>query len=315
MGGYITRRLSSLLIVWAGVTVLAFGLGHFARGNPAEIYLERTMLRPATEDEIRETEQRMGLDRSLVVQYADWVSDAVRGDLSTSWSNDVAVSALLRQRFPHTAALAGMALIVGLFVAIPSGVAFSYFRNSAIDHLGRTGASLAASFPSFVLAYALIFLFGVRLRLLPLFGFGSPKHFVLPVLALALLGAADLTRVTRSTMLDVLREDYVTTARAKGVSRSSLLFKHALRNALNPIVTLSGLRLGYLLAGAVIVESIFAWPGLGTLVLEGIYARDYPLIQGFVLFTGTIFVLINLIVDLTYAWLDPRVRLQGAMKS
>lgn len=311
MRRYVTHRLLSLALIWLFLTTLAFGLAHLAPGDPAELLLERTQLDPVRIEDIRRTQHQMGLDRPLLAQYAQWLRRAVTGDLGTSWATGQDVSDLLNERFPRTAGLAAGAFLISLLIALPVGMLSANQPNSIVDHVGRIGASVLASFPSFVLAYILILILGVKLAVLPVFGFGSLRHLVLPVLTLSIIGASELARLTRSAMLDVVREDYIRTAQAKGVGRARILFHHALRNALNPIVTFSGLRLGFLLSGTVIIETIFAWPGLGKLAVDGIYARDYPLMQGFVVFTGTVFVLVNLAVDLCYAWLDPRVRVAG----
>jgi peptide/nickel transport system permease protein len=215
----------------------------------------------------------------------------------------------LSDRFVATLQLAIAALAVAVAVAIPLGIMSAVRRDKPIDHIFRVIALLGASLPSFWLGYMLIIAFAVTLRLLPVAGYGDAQHLVLPALTLGLGAAATLTRLTRANLLEVLDEDFVRTARAKGLSERAAVLKHALRNSLIPIVTIVGMRFGQLVAGAVIVETVFAWPGIGKLVVDSIYDRDYPTIQGFVLFMGTLFVLLNLLVDLSYIWLDPRVRL------
>ncbi len=312
MRRYIVRRLASLAVVLWGVSILAFALGSLAPGDPARLLMERTLGHQATDEEVAGMRQELGLDRPAVEQYVGWAGGAIRGDLGTSWSNrNDQVSDLLLERLPRTVMLAVTAMLTAVIVAVPLGVAAARRRNSVTDHASRVAALLGASVPGFFVAYLLMFVFGVRLRLLPIFGFDSPQHLVLPSITLALGSAAILTRLTRSSLLEVLGEDYIRVGRAMGLRSRAVLFRHGLRNAVIPILTVIGLSFGHLLAGAVIVEWIFNWPGLGKLALDGIHARDYPLIQGFVLFTGTVFVLMNLAIDLAYVWADPRVRFQG----
>lgn len=312
MKRYVAHRMASLVIVLWGVTVLSFALGSLAPGDPARLLMERTLGHQATEEQVEAMRRELGLDRPATAQYADWAGGALRGDLGTSWSNrNEGVSSLLLERLPRTAVLAITAMGLSVLIAVPLGVAAARRRNSLTDHSSRVAALLGASVPGFFVAYLLMFLFGVRLQLLPIFGFDSPKHLVLPAVTLALGSAAILTRLTRSSLLEVLSEDYIRVGQAMGLRSRAVLFRHGLRNAVIPILTVVGLSFGHLLAGAVIVEWIFNWPGLGKLALDAIHARDYPLIQGFVLFTGTVFVLMNLATDLAYGWADPRVRLEA----
>lgn len=292
------------------MSVLTFGLGVVAPGDPAEAILSRALGQPPTRDEVEAERRMLGLDRPVPVQYARWLGRAVRGDLGESWGRGVRVSAALAERIPRTLVLALTAAALAVAIGVPAGVVAAARRNSAADHLARLGALVGASVPSYFLGYLLILAFAVTLRALPAFGFGSPAHVVLPAVTLALAPAATLARLTRSAVLETLGEDYVRTGRAKGLRPSAVLFRHALRNALIPIVTVASLTLGYLLGGSVIVEWIFAWPGVGELAVGAIHARDYPLIQGFVLFAAAVYVLLNFSTDVVYAWLDPRIRLQ-----
>ncbi len=307
---YPFRRLLSLIPVLLGISLLAFSLANLAPGDPAEMILQQRGDIP-TRDAVEELRGRLGLNDPFPIRYAHWLGDAVRGDFGVSYRTGAPVFRSLAERFPATLQLAAGALAVSMLIALPLGVVAAVRRDSVVDHLSRLISLLGTSIPSFVLGYALILLFGVTLNLLPVAGSGDWRYLVLPVLTLGLSEAASLTRLTRANMLEVLEEDYVRTARAKGVPGRTLLFRHALRNALNPLVTLAGVRAGRLLGGAVIVETIFARPGLGQLVVDSIHDRDYPMIQGFVLFMGTVFAVANLVVDLSYARLDPRVRLNG----
>lgn len=289
-------------------SLLTFGLGALAPGDPAQIRLQQEIGEPPTDEQLERARREMGLDRPLAVQYVDWLWHASRGDLGHSWMSDVPVARALLERLPATAMLGAAAAALSILIAIPVGVVSAYRRNSYTDHLARVGALLCASVPNFVMAYILILAFAVMLRLLPVFGAGSPAHIILPAVTLALGVSATLTRLTRSAMLEVLSEDYIMTARARGVSRTSLLARHALKNASIPVITAGGLVFAGLLNGTFIVEWVFAWPGLGKLAIDAIHARDYPLIQGFVLLSAALYVLVNLLVDVLYGLLDPRIR-------
>jgi peptide/nickel transport system permease protein len=309
--GYIVRRILSLLPVWLGISLLAFALANLAPGDPAQMILLRQTGELPTEEEVARLREQLGLDDPFPVRYVRWLADAARGDLGTSFRTGEPVLTALVDRFPATLQLALAALLIGLLVGIPLGVLSAVRRDSPLDHASRIGVLLGASIPNFWLGYLLILLFAVALGWLPVAGAGTWQHLVLPALTLGAGGAAGITRLTRATVLEELATDYVRTARAKGLPERLVVARHALRNALNPVLTLSGLRFAGLLAGAVVVETVFAWPGIGSFVVDSIYDRDYPTIQGFVIFTGTVFLMLNLLVDLGYAWLDPRVRLTG----
>lgn len=311
MGRYLASRLAWLAASLLGLSVITFGLGVLAPGDPAEVVLEHRLNQPPPHEQVVAQRHVMGLDRPLPVQYLRWLSAALHGDLGHSWLKGLRVSDALGERIPRTAALAAAATAVAVGIGVPTGVLAATRRNSLADHLCRIGALLGASVPSYFAAYLLILAFAVKLRALPVFGFGSAANLVLPAVTLALGPAAVLARLTRSTVLEVLGEDYVRTARAKGARPLRVLSGHALRNALIPVLTVIGLTVGHLLGGSLIVEWVFAWPGMGELAISAIHARDYPVIQGFVLFAGAVYVLVNFAVDLGYAWLDPRVRVGG----
>lgn len=306
---YLARRLAYLVPVWLGISVLAFALALLAPGDPVRQVLQAGGIDAPSAEQVIAMRRELGLDQPGPVRYVRWLANAVRGDLGHSIRTGEPVLQSLADRFPLTAALAIVAIVLGLLIALPIGVISALFRNSLIDHIARLGALVGASVPSFWLAYLLILFFAVQLRLLPVAGASEPRHIVLPALTLAIGAAASLTRLTRSAVLEELMQDYVRTARSKGLRERSVVVGHALRNALIAIVTITGIRLAALLGGAVIVETIFAWPGIGKYVVDSIFIRDYPTIQGFVLFTGTIVLLVNLAVDVSYVWLDPRVRL------
>lgn len=309
MVGYIARRVAYLIPTWIGITLLAFALSALAPGDPARSYFLRAHGRQPRPAELQAVKERFNLDKPLPQRYAIWLWGAVHGDLGLSFSSGESVTEELVRRFPATLQLAGAATAIAVLLAIPIGIVAALRRNTVIDHITRGAAMLGASIPSFWLAYLLIILFSVKLGVLPAVGRGGLEHLVLPALALGLGDAAIIARLTRSSLLEVLHEDYVATARAKGLSSWRVLTRHVLRNSLAAVVTQIGLVFGFLLAYSAIIEWIFVWPGIGRLAVEAIGQRDYTMIQGFVVFAGTVFVLINLAVDLLYLWLDPRVTL------
>ena len=311
MTGYVVRRTLSLVPIWLGISLFAFALATLSPSDPATLILEREQDEPVTPEQIEEFRERFGLNDPFVVQYARWVGRALQGDLGVSFRSGQPVLAELTSRFPATLQVAVPGFAVAVLVAVGVGVLSAVRRGALSDHGSRVAALLADSVPSFVLAYLLIIVFSVELHLLPVAGRGTLRHLVLPVLTLGLATSASLMRLTRSSLLEVLDEDYVRTARAMGLSWRTVVLRHALKNALIPVVTLAALVLGSLVTSTVIVETVFAWPGIGKYVVDSIFARDYAVIQGFVVFTGTIFVLVNLVVDLLYVRLDPRVRLSG----
>ncbi|MDP8971406.1 MAG: ABC transporter permease [Actinomycetota bacterium] len=311
MIAYIARRLLYLVPTWLGLSLLAFVLGNLAPGDPVRAYFQRNRGRPPTEAELALVRDRFGLDDPFVERLVDWVAGAVQADLGTSFSTGGPVLEELLSRLPATLQLAGAAMVVALLIAIPVGVVAAVYRNRIVDQAMRVGAMLGASMPEFFLAYLLIILLSVELHLLPSVGRGSLRHLVMPALALGLTDSAILARLMRSSLLEVLGENYVRTARAKGLPEWKVVVRHGVGNSLTAVVTEAGLTFGALLAFSAIVEVIFVWPGIGRLVLEAINQRDYPVIQGFVLFAGTVFLVLNLLVDLAYLWLDPRVRLAG----
>lgn len=243
------------------------------------------------------------------MQYVTWLKAAATGDFGRSWDKGKPVSVLLGERLPHTALLAAVALGMSIVFALPLGAIAAWHRNRWPDHVGRLLALVGASLPNFFVAYVLILVLAVKLSVVPIFDPGTPFAVVVPAASLAIGMSAILSRLTRATVLEVLYEDFVRTAQAKGLRSWQVVRRHVARNVLIPILTVLGLHLGHLLGGAVIVEWIFAWPGIGTLGLDGIHGRDYPLIQGFVFVTGVVFVAVNIVTDLLYGVVDPRVRI------
>ena len=309
MKAYALRRLALLIPTLLGISLLAFGLANLTPGDPAETYLRRVLDRQPTPAQVVATREELGLNRPFVVQYLDWVGHAVRGELGVSYSTRRPVVEEIGHRIPFTLELALPAAILALVISIPVGVISAVYRNRLPDQVVRVCSLAGASIPSFWLALLLIGLFAVKFSLVPVAGRQGPASVLLPVFALALTPAAVLARFTRSAMLETLGEDYVRTAKAKGLPGWLVVGRHALRNSLIPVITAFGTTLGHLLVGAVVIESIFIWPGLGKLAIDAILQRDYPMIQGLVLYSGAIFVVINLLIDLSYPLLDPRIRL------
>lgn len=309
MTSYLLRRLASLIPVWFGITFLAFALATLAPSDPAELILNSQFEEQPTPEQLEEFREKNGLNDPFLVQYARWTGRALTGDLGTSFRSGEGVFGELATRLPATLQIALPAFLVSITVALAVGILSAVRRNSFTDHASRVTALVGDSVPSFVLAYLLIIVFSVWLGILPVAGRGGWEHLVLPSLTLGLATTASLMRLTRSSLLEVLGEDYVRTARAMGLPARTVVLRYALRNALIPLITWAAIVFGVLVTEAVIVEVVFGWPGVGSFVVGSIFSHDYPVIQGFVVFAGTLFVVINLMVDLLYVRLDPRVRL------
>jgi len=266
----------------------------------------------ASREQLEAFRHKMGFDQPAHIQYLRWLGRAVRGDFGTSLRYAKPVFPLILERMPATLELAVAAQIFALTLALPLGILAAVRRNSIFDGLTMVGALFGQSMPGFWLGLMLILLFGVVLRILPVSGRASSKHLILPAITLGTFFLARNTRLVRSGMLEVLGQDYVTTARSKGLSERAIIWKHALKNALIPLVTMVGMDFGALLAGTVVTETVFAWPGVGRLVFNAINQRDFPLVQAAVFLIAVIFVATNLLVDLSYVYLDPRIRLSEA---
>jgi peptide/nickel transport system permease protein len=306
---FVARRLLYLVPVWIGISLVAFAMANLTPGDPARLALQRELGRQPTAEETAVAREQMGLDDPAPVRYVRWLGDAVTGDLGTSYRTGTPVLESLAVRLPTTLQIAGGGLMLAIVIAIPLGIVAAVYQRGPLDHLSRVLALVGASMPSYWVAYLLILLLSVRLGWLPVAGSETWKHAVMPALTLGIGGSASLMRLTRAEMLETLNQDYIRTARAKGLRSRAVMVRHALRNTLIPISTVLGMRFAGMLGGAVIVETIFAWPGIGKLVVDAIFDRDYPMIQGFVIFMGTAFLLINLLVDLGYCLIDPRIRL------
>jgi peptide/nickel transport system permease protein len=309
------RRLLSLVPVVFGVTVLVFLIIHLTPGDPARIMLGAAG-RPEDVENLR---HELGLDQPIYVQYARWLERAVHGDLGRSIALRRPVLDEVVARFKNTLLLSTAAMLVSFPLGIAVGVLSAVRRGSLLDRVAILFATFGLSLPSFWFGMVLIMIFTVELRWLPGTGMTSPidgggiadiaKHMVLPTLALSVIPLAVIARYTRSAMLEVVAQDFVTTARAKGVTERRVIFDHVFRNTLVLIVTMLGLQVGFLMAGAVYVENVFSWPGVGQLLVDAILKRDFPLVQGGVLLVALSYVCINLLTDLVYAYLDPRIRL------
>jgi ABC-type dipeptide/oligopeptide/nickel transport system permease component len=298
------RRLALTLPVLLGVATLVFSLIHFIPGDPAQAMLGET----AAQEDVDALREKLGLNRPLLEQYGLFLRGIVRGDLGTSLRTSEPVSIAIVQRLPATMELAAAAMLVAIGFSIPLGIAAAVKRGTFVDHLATTVALLGISIPNFWLGPLLALVFAVELGWLPVSGRGTLAHLVLPAISLGAALAAILARMTRASLLEELREPYVQAARARGASRVRAVLRHAFRNSLIPVVTLVGLQFGAVLTGAVITETIFAWPGIGRLLIQSIGFRDYPLVQGCVLFIAVTYVGMNLLTDLVYGVLDPRIR-------
>nr|WP_207732272.1 ABC transporter permease [Heliobacterium chlorum] len=329
---YIVRRILLLFPVLFGVSLATFMVMHLFTTDPAEIILGQH----ATTERVAALREELGLNKPIYVQYADYLSDAVRGDFGKSVITKTSISDELMKRFPATLELALAAIFIASVAGITAGVISAVKQNSIFDYGSMVAALMGVSMPIFWLGLMMIIVFSVTLGWLPSSGrisigmtpehltglylldslitgdmeafSDALKHLILPAVALGSYSTAIIARMTRATMLETIRQDYIRTARAKGLSEKVVIIKHALRNALIPIVTVIGLQMGSLLGGAVLTETVFSWPGIGSYVVEGIMASDYPRVQGAVLLIGTIFVLVNLVVDILYSVLDPRIQ-------
>jgi peptide/nickel transport system permease protein len=301
---FLARRVILTIPVLLGVATLVFSLIHLIPGDPAQAMLGEA----ASPQDIAELRQRLGLDRPLLEQYGAFLKGAVKGDLGTSLRTSQPVTTMIAERMPATFELALAAMAFAILVAMPLGIAAAVSRGAAVDHLAMTVALMGISIPNFWLGPLLAIVFAVELGWLPVSGRGTWAHLLLPAISLGAALAAILARMTRATLLEELREPYVQAARARGSSRLRAVVRHAFRNSLIPVVTLIGLQFGAVLTGAVITETIFAWPGIGRLLIQSIGFRDYPIVQGCILLIAITYVGVNLLTDLVYGVLDPRIR-------
>jgi len=303
---FLARRLALTFLVLLGVATLVFSLIHLIPGDPAQAMLGEA----ASPQDVEELRQKLGLDRPLVEQYGHFVGGLLRGDLGTSLRTGLPVTAQILERMPATLELAAAAMVVAVMIAIPLGIAAAVRRGTAVDHTAMVLALSGVSIPNFWLGPLLAIIFAVELGWLPVSGRGTWAHLVLPALSLGAALAAILARMMRASLLEELRELYMLAARARGASRARAVLRHAFRNSLIPVVTIIGLQFGAVLTGAVITETVFAWPGIGRLLIQSIGFRDYPLVQGCILLIAVTYVAVNLLTDLLYGVLDPRIRFE-----
>jgi len=309
---YIIRRLLALVPVIAVVGIVSFSIIRLSPGDPAMFFVTAD----ATADEVQAVRERLGVDRPLPEQFALWAGGVLRGDLGTSFYQRRPVTDLFWSRFPPTLWLALSAQLLALIIAVPTGIVSAIRPNSLWDRGMTIFTLLGVSIPGFWLALLLVLAFSVNLRWLPVQGYVDPlqdpagalRHLVLPVIALGYSQAALIARMTRAAMLDVLSQDYVRTARAKGVRPSRVVLVHALRNAMNPILTVTGLSITSLISGSIIIEIVFNYPGIGRMVIDAVTRRDFPVIQGSMMIVAFMYVMVNLIVDISYSAFDPRIR-------
>ena len=302
---FLLKRLGYTVIILIGVSILTFILLHLAPGNPARLLLPQG----ATDEQVAAKEIEMGLDRPLVTQYLDYMGKVLKGDLGTSYSFNKSNAQLIGERIPVTLKLTLCAVVVSLLISIPLGVLGGIKRGSALDFGAMTVALLGQSMSPVWIGMVLILCFSVWLGWLPSMGMGSLKHMILPAITLGTPMAALVTRMTRAGMIDVLQEDYITAAYAKGASKRQIIFKYALKNVMIPVVTIVGIQIGTFLGGAIVTEQIFNLPGIGMLCLQAINNRDFPLVQSLMLVVSAMFVFVNLFVDIIYTFIDPRIKL------
>jgi peptide/nickel transport system permease protein len=302
--GYIARRLALIVPVWFGVLTLVFLMRVLVPGDPVDIMF----FGQQTDERVKATvRHQLGLDRPLPEQYISYVGSVLHGDLGMSITTQRPVAAEIATRYPNTVVLTLISLSLAVVVGLLAGVLAAVFKDSLADTVSMILALAGLSMPGFWLGLVLIYLFAVNLHWFPVLGAMTPQGVVLPSVTLGVISTAVLARIVRSSMLDVLREDYVRTARAKGVQEWLVVLRHAFRNALVPIVTIIGLQIGALLSGAFIVEFVFAWHGVGELAIQALQKRDFPLIQGIILVVSTTYVLVNLLIDVLYTAIDPRI--------
>lgn len=302
--GYIIRRVLLTVPVLLGVAVIVFIGIRLVPGDPATIFAGER----ATEEMIEALRSHLGLDQPLHVQLLIFLANLIRGDLGNSIRSGLPVTEEVGYRFVNTIQLALAATVVSIFLGVPMGILCAVKRRTAIDRLGSVAAALGVSAPAFWIGIILQVIFAVRLGLLPTAGMDTPAHLILPAVTLGCFPLATVAKQMRASLIDILGQDYIRTARAKGLAEQAVIFGHAVKNAMIPTVTIIGLQFGFMLGGAVLTEVVFAWPGLGRYLVQSIFNRDYPAVQGAVLIISVSYVFINLATDLVYAYIDPRIR-------
>jgi peptide/nickel transport system permease protein len=304
-----------MLVLWI-VTITVFFMVRLLPGDPIFMYLTRQDMEEITQEQVDQLRHNLGLDRSMIVQYLDWIAHVFEGDLGTSIIHRGKVMDDIKRRLPITMYIGGLAFIISILIGIPLGVIAAVRRGTWMDNILTSLGNLGVTVPSFLVAVLLLYLFGYKLNLLPIFGYVSPfkdlwgniQRIILPVFCSAIAPIASGVRLTRSSMLEVMHQDYIRTAWSKGLKERMIIFRHALKNGLIPVVTLKGMTLAMIVGGSVIIETVFSIPGMGRLAVEGLFSQDYPVVQGVLLVGGTVTLIANLLVDLSYGWLDPRIR-------
>jgi len=304
MSKYILRRLMLMIPVLIGVTFLVYFIISLTPGDPAAMILGNG----ATEEAVVQLREDMGLNDPVIVQYGNYMKDLFTGDMGTSYSTGKAVSGEIGQRFPNTFKLTVSAIILSVLISIPIGVVSATRQYSLFDNVGMIVALVGISMPSFWVGLILIIAFSLNLGWFPSGGMDGIMSLILPAFTLAIASTASITRTTRSSMLEVIRQDYIDTAKAKGVSANVVIRKHALKNALIPAITVIGLEFGVLLGGAVLTETVFSWPGIGRLMVESIQRKDTPMVLGCIIVFAVAFSLVNLLIDILYSFIDPRIK-------
>ena len=301
---YIIKKLLLMIPVLLGLTIIVFLILHLAPGDPVH-----KVVGPNATPEVYENVKRsMGLDRPLIIQYFDYLGNLLKGDLGSSILQHRPVADIVMERFPITIGLGVRALLLSFLIAVPVGIIAAVNRNKLLDYFAMTFALVGISMPTFWFGMLLLYFFAYKLRLFPISGYGTWKHLMLPVITMGLTDAAVIARMMRSSMLEVIGQDYIRTARAKGLKEKVVTNKHALKNALIPVITLLGMRMGWIIGGSVTLEIIFSIPGLGRTMVDSIFSRDYPVVQGSILILAASVMISNLIADILYAVVDPRIR-------
>lgn len=304
MARYILKRVLCMIPVLLGVTFLVFMIMHLAPGNIAAMILGDN----ATPEQIAELRSEMGLDRPLIVQYFDYLGGLLRGNLGTSYTTGDTVTSKIMACFPYTVMLTIVAAVVSVVLALPLGITAAMKQNTWVDNVSMVVSLIGVSMPIFWLAVMLILLFSLKLGLFPVYGANSWDSIILPAISLGFMNMASIARTTRSSMVETIRQDYIRTAYAKGLPKRTIIIRHAFRNGMLPTITVIGLEIGQMLGGAVLTESVFAWPGVGRLMIQAINGRDTPMVMGCIILMTVCFSFVNLGVDLLYGVVDPRIR-------
>lgn len=310
MINYTIKRIFEVIPVLLIVSIIVFSVMHLLPGDPTLLMLAGAEGGSIPQERLDELRIIMGLNKPLYEQYYNFISNAISGDLGTSIRLRIPVTEILLQKFPYTIKLSLLGLMIAIFLGVVIGLVAALFKDTWLDHFSMTFSLIGVSMPIYWLGLLLILIFSINLNIFPSSGATGWKSIVLPALTLGFVSAGLISRLLRSSLLEVLNEDYIRTAKGKGLTDKIILIKHALKNAMIPVITILGLQFGNMLAGAVVTETVFSRPGLGRLVVNGILWKDYPLIQGTVLFIACIYVLVNLFVDISYYWFDPRIKLK-----